>query len=305
MFAVDGELVADLAADYQNPRGKLDVAAVFPDTSQSGSWSLFNCKNDGLLSTAKDSDKTQLSSAFKVDGCPLGYAYGLRDSDSLGFFADYLPAEKMEENWERHYTKNMFDRVIPAKERKQYLLTHPVADAASYTVIRWSPGPQLRGKGVVISGRMLTNRGGNGVSLKAVNWKESQTPVVLNVLDVRAEGKETLTGNSKFLVRIDPGDLGSNVDIAIGNNGSYLCDATALSLRVYASDKRSGMPGMDVTEKVQSVFQGKFRTDLGKYSDLFGDPAPGQEKTLKLRAQDLGGNIKYIELPEDAPLELP
>jgi hypothetical protein len=55
---------------------------------------------------------------------------------------------------------------------------------------------------------------------------------------------------------------------------------------------------------VQSVFQGKFRTDLGRYAGLFGDPAPGQEKTLKLRVQDLGGNIKYMELPEDAPIEL-
>jgi hypothetical protein len=52
------------------------------------------------------------------------------------------------------------------------------------------------------------------------------------------------------------------------------------------------------------MFQGKFKTDLGKYADLFGDPAPGQEKTLKLRVQDMGGNVKYMELPEDAPIEL-
>jgi hypothetical protein len=62
---------------------------------------------------------------------------------------------------------------------------------------------------------------------------------------------------------------------------------------------------VNVTQKVQAAFQGKFRTDLGTYADLFGDPAPGQEKTLKLRVQDLGGNIRYIELPEDAPIELP
>ena len=47
LFAVKGELVADLAADYRNPQGKPDVPAVFPDRSKSGSWSLFNCKNDG------------------------------------------------------------------------------------------------------------------------------------------------------------------------------------------------------------------------------------------------------------------
>ena len=73
----------------------------------------------------------------------------------------------------------------------------------------------------------------------------------------------------------------------------------------YAADQRYETPGVDVTKKVQSVFQGKFRTDLGRYADLFGDPAPGQEKTLKLRVQDLGGSIKYMELPEDAPIVLP
>ena len=71
------------------------------------------------------------------------------------------------------------------------------------------------------------------------------------------------------------------------------------------SDKRVEMAGQDVTQKVQAVFHGKFRTDLGRYADLFGDPAPGQEKTLKLRVRDLCGNSKTIELPEDAPLELP
>ena len=171
-------------------------------------------------------------------------------------------------------------------------------------MIRWSPGPRLSGKGIVISGKTLTNRGGNGVSLKAVNWKDDRTPVVLNVINLGSAGTRSRTRNSEFVVRISPGDLGNNVDIAIGNNGDYICDATALSLRVYATDKRVEMPGVDVTKKVQAVFQGKFRTDLGKYADLFGDPAPGQEKTLKLRVQDLGGNIKYIELPEDAPIEL-
>ena len=116
--------------------------------------------------------------------------------------------------------------------------------------------------------------------------------------------KGTGAYQSEFVVHINPGELGKHVDIAIGNNGDYVCDATAVRLRVYATDKRHETPGVDVTKKVQSVFQGKFKTDLGKYADLFGDPAPGQEKTLKLRVQDLGGNIKYMELPEDAPIEL-
>ena len=305
LFAVDGALVADVAADYLNPQGKLDVPAVFPDSAKSGVWSLFNCKNDGLLSTARDSDQKQLNSKFKVDGCPLGYAYGLEGGADLGFFADYAPARDMEENWRLHFSRDMFDRVIPADQRKQFLITHPIADVDSYNLIRWTPGSQLLGKGIGVSGKLFTNRGGNGVSLKVVNWKDEKTPVILEALSLEQGGTGTSARESEFVVRINPGDLGKHVDIAIGNNGNYICDATALRLRVYATDQRHETPGVDVTKKVQSVFQGRFKTDLGKYADLFGDPAPGQAKTLKLRVQDMGGNVKYMELPEDAPIELP
>ena len=305
LFTVEGDPVADLAADYRNPQGKTDVPAAFPDRSKSGSWSFFNCRNDGLLSTANEADKTQLNSGAKVDGCPLGYAYGLQQGEGLGFFADYTPAERMEKNWAQHYSKEMFDRVIPANERSQYLLTHPIADAASYNVIRWTPGPQFTGRSLVISGKTLTNSGGNGVSVKAVNWKDDRTPEILDVLRIESDGKPSRTRDSEFVVRINPGKLGKAVDIAVGNNGSYVCDATALRLRIYASDKHAISGGVDVTKKVQATFQGKFRTELGNYADLFGDPAPGQAKTLKLWVRELDGNSKQLELPENAPIELP
>lgn len=305
LFAVKGELVADVAADYRNPQGKPDVPAVFPDRSTTGSWSLFNCKNDGLLSTARESDRKLLNSKFKVDGCPLGYAYGLEGGADLGFFADYAPAQQMEENWGRHYARDLFDRIIPADQRRQFLITHPIADAASYNLIRWTPGAPLSGKSIGISGKLFTNPGGNGVALKVVNWKDENTPVVLEALYLEQGRKGTGAIESEFVVHLNAGDLGTHVDFALGNNGNYTCDATALRLRVYAADQRYGTPGVDVTRKVQSVFQGKFRTELGRYAERFGDPAPGQEKTLKLRVQDLGGNIKYMELPEDAPIELP
>ena len=67
MFAVDGELVVDLAADCQMPLGKPDVPSAFPDTPKSGSCSLFNCRYDGRLSTAEASDKTQLDATFKKE----------------------------------------------------------------------------------------------------------------------------------------------------------------------------------------------------------------------------------------------
>jgi DUF1680 family protein len=304
LFALKGELVADLAADYRNPQGRQDVPAMFPDQSKTGSWSLFNCKNDGLLSLAKESDRRQLHSKFKVDGCPLGYAYGLEGGADLGFFADYTPAQQMEENWGRHYSRDMFDRIIPVDQQRQFLITHPIADAGSYNLIRWTPGSTLSGKSIGISGKLFTNPGGNGVSLKLVNWKDENTPVVLDALYLEQGQKGTSAIQSEFVVHLNPGELGKHVDLALGNNGTYICDATALRLRVYAADQRYETPGVNVTKKVQSVFQGKVRTDLGRYADLFGDPAPGQEKTLILRVQDLGGNIKYMELSEDAPIEL-
>ena len=305
LFTVKGEVVADLAADYVNPQGGRDLPALFPDKSKTGSWSLFNCRNRALLSGTNESDRKQLRSSFKVDGCPLGYAYGLEGGADLGFFADYLPAQNMEENWGLHFSRDMFDRLIPAGERKQFLITHPIADVDSYNVIRWTPGSQFAGKYVGIAGRLLTNPGGNGVSVKLLNWKSAEAPETLDVLYLQQGRKGVSTIETEFVVHINPGDLGTSVDIAIGNNGSYICDATAVMLRIYAGDERNETRGVDVTEKVQAVFQGKFRTDLGKYADLFGDPAPGQEKSLKLRVQDMGGHIKYLELPEDAPIVLP
>ena len=217
---------------------------------------------------------------------------------SLGFFADYTPAAKknMEADWQLNFSRDMFDRIIPADQRRQFLITHPIADVDSFNVIRWTPGSPFSGKSIGISGRLYTNPGGNGVSLKLVNWKDENTPVDLDVLYLNQGRMGASLIESEFVVHLNPGELGKHVDVAIGNNGSYICDATALWLRIYGADERYETPGVDVTKKVQSVFQGTFRTDLGKYADLFGDPAPGQEKTLKLRVQDLGGNIKYIEL---------
>ena len=55
----------------------------------------------------------------------------------------------MEEGWARHFSRDMFDRFIPADQRRQFLITHPIADVDSYNVIRWTPGSQLPTKTVV------------------------------------------------------------------------------------------------------------------------------------------------------------
>ncbi len=304
-FTVKGDLVADLAADYVNPQGTPDVSAQFPDTSRTGSWSLYNGKDDALPAAPNAPYRRQLSSSFKVEGCPLGYAYGLEGGGDLGFFADYMPAENMEENWRIHFTRDMFDRYIPADQRKQFLITHPIADVASSNLIRWSPGAQLAGKSIGISGRLLSNPGGNGVSVKLFNWKDAKTPQSLDVM-VSQEGRGgTGAIETEFVAHINPGELGEFVEVALGNNGNFICDATAVMLRIVAGNERYETPGVDVTKKLQSVFQGKYQTDVGKYANLFGDPAPGQQKTLRLRVQDMAGRIKHLEFPEDAPIVLP
>jgi hypothetical protein len=125
----------------------------------------------------------------------------------------------------------MFDRVTGGP-RRHFLITHPIADVDSYNVIRWSPGSQLSSKSIGLSGKLFTNPGGNGVSLKFVNWKHANTPVALDALYLEQGLKGTSAHQSEFVVHINPGDLGKHVDIAIGNNGNFTCDATALRLRV-------------------------------------------------------------------------
>jgi len=102
MFEIRGDVVADIAADYVNPRGKIGVRAEFPDTT-GGRWALCNCKNQGLLSTAAPGDVKLLNSQFKAFGSPLGWAYGLENQgDQLGFVSDYAPSERQEEAWRNH-----------------------------------------------------------------------------------------------------------------------------------------------------------------------------------------------------------
>jgi len=304
-FEVKGDVVADLAADYVNPQGQQDVPARFPDASKSGSWSLMNCRRNALKPGAVEADRTQLNSRFKVNGCPLGFAYGLEQGAELGFFADYTPAPNLEPNWALHFSRNMFDRIIPADQRDRFLITHPIADVDRLNLIRWTPGATLAGKCIRIAGKLLSNPGGNGVSVELVNWKDENTPRPVDVLFLASGRRGSTAIETEFVAYVNPNDLGTFVDIAIGNNGSYICDATAVELRVFAGDEPYSIPGVDVTAKVQSLFQGKYQTDLGAYVDLFGDPAPGQEKTLKLRVQDLTGNIKYLEFPDNAPIVLP
>jgi len=44
---------------------------------------------------------------------------------------------------------------------------------------------------------------------------------------------------------------------------------------------------------------------LGRYAELFGEVAPGAEKTLKVKLHDWrDGVVRYLEVPQDSALDL-
>jgi hypothetical protein len=60
-----------------------------------------------------------------------------------------------------------------------------------------------------------------------------------------------------------------------------------------------------VTERVRARFHNRLITPLGPYDELFGDVAPGAEKTLKVKLHYWReGVVKYIEFRHDSALDL-
>ena len=302
MFEVRGDVAADLAANYVNPRGKTGVKAEFPDPT-GGRWSFYNCRNGGLLSTAKPGDVKHLGSQFKAFGSPLGCAFGLEgQSDELGFASDYAPSDRQEDAWRNHYTEQMFDQVLSTPERTTYLYTHPIADTASYSVFRWSPSAGVQGKEVTLCGSLFSNLG-NGVELRVVRWNDDARHDVLATVSTkdRTAGK---CGAAEFVLRLPAGSVGKHLDFVLHNAGSHVCDATALRLRAFTNVRSVG-PQVDVTEKVREKYRRRLVTPLGSYAQLFGEPTPGQEWTLKLKLHNWrDGAVRYVEFPTDAAIDL-
>lgn len=302
LFEVRGDVVADLAADYVNPGGKTGVKAQFPDAT-GGRWTLCNCKNRGLLSTAAPADVKPLSSQFKAFGSPLGYAYGLEGPrDQLGFVSNYAPSDRQEDAWRDHYTEKMFDQVLSGAERNDYLYTHPVADTECYGVFRWTPSATVQEKDVALCGTLFSNLG-NGVELRIIRWNDDARHEVLgtfNTKDVVA-GK---CGTAEFVLRLPAGKLGKHVDFVLHNAGSHICDATALKIRAYTNVRPAALQ-TDVTEKVQAAFHNRLVTPLGSYAERFGEVAPGVEKTLKVKLHYWrDGTVMYLEFPQDSAVDL-
>jgi DUF1680 family protein len=302
LFELRGDVVADLAANYVNPAGKSNVSAEFPD-SAGGKWELINCRNGGLLSTAAPEDVKRLNSQFKAFGTPLGYAYGLEgQADELGFVSDYSPSDRQEDVWRVHYTENMFDQVVAAGERREFLYTHPVADAASYSIFRWSPAKELKGKEIVLSGTLFSNLG-NGIECRIINWQDSQSYDVIGTFNTK-DLTVSKCGTSSFNVPIAVGKVGEHIDFVLHNAGNHVCDATAIRLRVL-TNVRKPVAQTNVTKILQSQYHNRLVTPLESYKSLFGDVAPGQEKTLKVKVSYWQqGIVKYLEFASDAPLDL-
>ena len=302
VFEINGDVVADLAADYVNPSGQTGVAAEFPDAT-GGRWSVCSCKNGGLLSTAAAGDVKPLNSQFKAFGSPLGYAYGLENQgDQLGFVSDYAPSDRQEDVWRNHYTERMFDQVLSASERKSFLYTHPIADTASYTVFRWTPAAAVQGQEVTLCGTLFSNLG-NGVELRVIRWTDDSRHDVLGTFNTK-DLTAGACGSAEFVLRLPPGEVEKHVDFVLHNAGAHVCDATALRIRAYTNVQRAAAQ-TDVTEQVQAKFHSRLVTPLGPYATLFGDAVPGAEKTLKVKLhywQD--GVVKYREFPQDAALDL-
>jgi hypothetical protein len=302
LFEVRGKVIADLAADYVSPGGKIGVKAEFPDTT-GGRWACYGCRNHGRLSTAAAGDVKPLNSQFKAFGSPLGYAYGLeQQTDELGFVSNYAPSDRQEEAWRNHYTEQMFDRVLSAAERAQFLYTHPVSDTASYTVFRWTPSAGALNKDVTVCGRLFSNLG-NGVVLRVIRWNDDTRCDVLGTFNTK-DLTAGPCGTAEFVLQLRPGVVGQHLDFVLDNAGSHVCDATALGIRV-STDVEKGPAQTDVTDKVQGQFRNRLVTPLGAYSALFGDAPPGAERTLKVKLHYWrDGVVKYLEFPQDSALDL-
>jgi DUF1680 family protein len=305
MFEIRGDVVADMAANYVNPGGKTGVKAEFPD-STGGHWAFYNCKNGGLLSTAAASDVKQLDSRFKAFGSPLGFAYGLENQgDQLGFVSDYAPSDRQEDAWRVHYTADRFDQVLSAAERNEFLYTHTLADAACYNVFRWTPSADAQKKDITLCGTLFSNLG-NGVQLRVIRWNDDTRSEILGTYNTKdlTTGK---CGTAGFVLRLKPGETGKHLDFVLHNAGDHACDASAMKIQALTNVRQPAPAAAqsDVTDKVLAKFRNRLVTPLGRYAELFGAGTPGAQNTLKVQLKDVrDGKMKYLELPQDAALDL-
>lgn len=299
LFEPAGEPVADLAADYVRPEGDQALCAEFQ--SNAGTWSAWLCRGKDL-DAAANADKTLLSAANPVYDTTGAFAYGSGDPDALGFLADWNPTATPGENWQANFTRNVFDSVIPAEKRGEFLLTHPVGDNERFLIIRLMPNETFSTRPTQLAGSILCRAGGNGVTFDifgSVSGKRKS----LFLPHTAAGASWERAATADFLQSI-PTDSGP-IDFVLGNNGAHSCDSVALCLRLFAADTQANQ--LDVTaDIVSSIAQAPDGTkvELGPFKALFGESA-SDEKTLKLRLHNkITGAMEYREVVDGERLEL-
>ena len=160
----------------------------------------------------------------------------------------------------------------------------------------------MQKKDVTLCGKLFSNLG-NGVELRVIRWNDDTRHEVLGTFNTKdlTVGK---CGTAEFVLRLPPGEVGRHLDFVLHNAGSHVCDATALKIRAYTNVQRAAAQ-TDVTDKVQAKFHNRLVTPLGPYAELFGEAAPGAEKTLKVKVHYWrDGVVKYLEFPQDSALDL-
>ena len=298
-FAPTGSPVADLAADYVRPEGNQTLNAEF--ASNAGTWSVWLCRGKDL-NAAADSDKTLLCASNPVYDTPNAFAYGSGDTDALGFLADWNPTDPAGENWRKNFTQNVFDSVIPAAKRGEFLLTHPVGDSGRFLIIRIKPNEAYANRPTQLAGTILCRAGGDGVTFEMIGTVSGKRQP-LSPAQTVAGTSGSAAATVDFFQTVPAAS--DSIDFVLGNNGSHTCDSVALSLRLYAADTQ--VDQRDVTaDVVSSIHQAPDQTQVepGAFHSIFGDSASG-EQTLKLYLRNkITGEVQYQELTDSDTLEL-
>jgi hypothetical protein len=291
-----------LANDYIAPAGQLDSLAIFQDSSKTGTWMVGSLR-DRKASLDVSDNLTVLNSSYKVFATPAGFAYGSGDAEGLGFIANQNPSDKQENLWQQHFTTSALDQAIPAGDRENWLLTHPLADKNSAVVVRWQSDSAVESvNGILIDASVCALVTSNGVAVEVTAQNDQGEKFELGTLHTKDATNRSGCGVVTWNKWLPPGTWKS-IEFRVSNNGDYLCDSTALRLSLVAPVEP--VLQSDVFTKFMTVFQGKKMTELGDFTKLFEDGSGDTTKTLKIKLRSrLTGEISWQELTNGTVLEL-
>ena len=293
-FSAIGEPIADLTADYRPPEG-VGRQAFF--AAPGGVWSVWISDNPDLDQAG---EKQLLSSKQKVYGTPDGFAYGSGSPDGLGFLANHDPSPRQNSQWRQDFTEGLFDRIIPPVISGRFLYTHPVSDPGKYLIFRFLPDETLAETQLLTAAALWHNPAGNGVTLDvaAPSIRAAREGATGRIVRRVTDGNDGLMSIGRVAA------MGSGpIDFVLGNNGDYFSDATAIALTIRPSVPMEDQ--IDVFDLLAPYMTGKATVTIGPFNEIFGDPAPGVKKNLKLMLFDpRTGEVTLKEVEEDQPIEL-